>query len=254
MAPWHNRYMAALVIVFAFYLEGCARQPGAASDRGARTDPSPGPLMPAAATVAPGDELALLRNLRAGAHRTSVTIRVTVDGQALPGAELDFAADGVPAGVLVAHGRAETADGGRLLDFAAQARDGQLRYKTSALEEWVEEPFRGVRQVYNMVGAIDDIGLLLAAADSGVARAAGHDGAAGALRFAADAAGLALLLEAREDIQAEVLEADFSIARKGPREALVASRLVLAVGAERVEMDVTSTITGLDRAPEQVQV
>lgn len=246
MAPWHNRCMVAFVIVLAFYLEGCSRQSGASEARAAGAAASADPP-PATVSAAPDGELDLLRVLRAGAHRAEVSIRLTVNGQALPPAELDLTVTGQPAAQIVARGRSRTADGDQLVEFTAEARDGRIRYRTSALDEWVEEPFGGIRQIYNMVGGIDDVGLLLTAALEGIARPADGPSAGNTLRLAADGLRLGSLLETKEDVHAEVLQAEFAVTRQAARAAVVESRLVLAVGVDTVEMNVMSAITGLEQ-------
>lgn len=244
LARLANRtYLAALVVILAFYAEGCgARHPEAAGD-GATHGFNASPVVPAAASARAGDELALLQHLRKSGYRMAVHVRLSVDGKELPPAELAVAADATPPRNLSARGRAYTDDSGRPLEIAAYVRDGTLHHTTSSLSGWVAQPFRGLHQVYSLVGAIDDIGLLAdLLAEDGVT-VSRRDGE---LVITPDPVRVARLLERREEVQADVLAAEFALRQTAPGQVAVRSRIVLGEGEEKLEMKSTSDLAGLE--------
>lgn len=192
------------------------------------------PASPTAAHPAAG-LVDRLEDLLSGEYEAQIAAYPVLNGQEAPPAHLAVSVRRNPLS-LEARGEAASADDGAALQIVASVADGRLSYTTSALDGWLSEEFRDLRQVYGLFGLIDDLALLEEVLAAGAQPLPAPETDRRAIVLPEEGLVQQLLAD-REEVLAEGAQAVFTMTALPGGGLEVLSRLVYQVGGERYEVN-----------------
>lgn len=211
-----------------------------------RTAPLASPMAarPAVAGVpggSPGVD-ARLQKLLAGDYQAKVEAHPFLNGEEAPSAWFSIVVRHTPDVLIQVRGEAVTGDETTPLKIEGSAAHGRLSYTTSGLGEWLSEDYKDTRQVYNLFGLIDDLGLLadVLAAGTPARPAPSPDRRVTVLP---DEQLVQRLLATREEVVADRSHASYTVTEAEGGVLEVLSRLVYEVGGNRYEVNSVTRIS-----------